>query len=227
MLNGSHHVFYNKSSRPVIRYPAKLLSPFKDQTTAIEHTQPIQNLNEDLAVAWCVMKRFCLLIDLGQQTQRQIRPEVVYETMMAVIYRLLDMDFVAGSTDETIRRGLLAFCYHVFLQWRDIKPPHCYFSVAYRDCLRSAELIDGLPPQLIVWLLMTAANSVFRIEAEPWLAQLLRKFIARCKIGTWKEMQEILKSYMWITLLDERPGEHIYDLLQSDEETKLYDSQQI
>jgi hypothetical protein len=66
-------------------------------------------------------------------------------------------------------------------------------------------------------MLMTGANSVFNILDEAWLREYLREHANRCQVKTWKEMQDILKSFMWIELLDGEPGKCIYDLLSLDE----------
>jgi len=162
------------------------------------------------------MRRFCLLVNLGTQTQGFIRLEIIQETMTAVIYRLLHMGFAAGSLNETVRHGLLAYSHHVFLQWQDVKLPHYHFPTAYRTCILHHKLFDEVSSQLMLWLLMTGANSVFNISDEAWLREYLREHANRCQVKTWKEMQDILKSFMWITLLDEQPGLYIFDLLNLD-----------
>jgi hypothetical protein len=58
----------------------------------------------------------------------------------------------------------------------------------------------------MLWLLITGANSVFSISDEVWLMGHLREHADRCDMKTWKDMQGILKSFMWIALLDEEPG---------------------
>ena len=44
----------------------------------------------------------------------------------------------------------------------------------------------------------------------------MREHTDRYQVKTWKDMQEILKSFMWIALLDEQPGKQMYDLLHLD-----------
>jgi hypothetical protein len=185
-----------------------------------DNIELIRNMDNDLATAWRVMRRFCLLVNLGTQTQRLIRLDIIHETMTAVIYRLLHMSFAAGSIDENVRHGLLAFSHHVFLQWQDIKLPYHHFLIAYRNCILHLKLVDGVSSQLMLWLLMTGANSIFNISDEAWLRECFREQADRCQVKTWKEMQDILKSFMWIALLDEQPGKHIYDVLNLDEEKR-------
>jgi hypothetical protein len=124
-------VFFSQPSEPVIEYPEKLLPASDDKMCSQDIMALIRNMDNDLATAWRVMRRFCLLVNLGTQTQRLMRLEIIHETMTAVMYRLLHMGFAADSMNETVRHGLLAFSYHVFLQWQDIKLPYNHFPTAY------------------------------------------------------------------------------------------------
>jgi len=126
------------------------------------------------------------------------------------------MGFAADSVDEVVRLGLLAFSHHVFLQWQDIKLPYHHFPTMYRNCILHVKPVDGVASQLMIWLFMTGAISLFTISDEAWLRKYLREHAKRCQTKTWKDMQDILKSFMWIALLDEQPGKPIYDLLDLD-----------
>lgn len=178
-----------------------------------DNIELIQNLDNDLAICWQVMRKFCSLVNLATQIERFVYPDFIHQTMTTVIYRLLHMGFAIGSVNETVRLGLLAFSHHVFLQWQDIRPPHCYFPAVYKTCILGLGLVDGLSSQLVLWLLMTGATSLFSISDEAWLRKCLREGADRCQVKTWKEMLKILNSFMWIATLDEQPGKQIYDLL--------------
>ena len=180
------------------------------------NTELIRNMDNDLATAWRVMRKFSLLVNLGTQIQRLIYPELIHETMTAVIYRLLNMSFAVGSINETIRLGLLAFAHHVFLQWQDVKLPYYCFPTTYKNCVLRLKLVETVSSQLMLWLLMTGATSLFNISDEAWLREHLREHAEKSQVKTWKEMQEILKSFMWISLLDEQSGKQIFDLLHLD-----------
>ncbi|KAH7202861.1 uncharacterized protein BKA55DRAFT_658166 [Fusarium redolens] len=211
MHNGSSHVFFSQPSQPVPDYPHNLLRVWDDKMCSQEYIEISESLDSSLATAWRIMRRFCVLVNIGTQTQRLIRPQTIHETMTAVMYRLLRMDFTAGSISEAIRHGLLAFSYHVFLQWQDIKLPYHCFPTIYKNCILGLELVDGISSQLMIWLLMTGALSLFSTSEEVWIRDGLRKQADKCWVSSWKEMQDILKSFMWITLLDEQPGKLVYD----------------
>ncbi|KAG9232231.1 hypothetical protein BJ875DRAFT_486285 [Amylocarpus encephaloides] len=219
LLSSTPPVFFLLPSERVSQYPEKLLSASDDNLYRQDDIALIQKMNGDLATSWQVLKRFCLLVNLGTQTQRLISPEIIHGTMTAVIYRLLHMSFPTGSIDATVHLGLLAFSHHVFLQWQDIRPPYYHFPDAYKNSILGLKSVDGISRQLTLWLLMVGANSLFYLSDETWMRELLRESVVRCQAKTWKEVQEILKSYMWIPLLDEEPGKRLYDSIYSDKET--------
>jgi len=213
LLDASTPVFYRQPYEPVPEYPKKLVprpgsKPFSEDTDRV-----IPHLNKELVTAWWVMRRFCLIVNLGVQTQWPVYTEVIHDTMVSVIYRLLFMDFPAGSLNEVMRLGLLTFSYHSFLQWQDDKPPRHKFHTTYQECVLHLGVVKGVTPQLMLWLLMIAANTLFDVSNEEWLEHSMRDCIDKCRIMTWKQMQELLKSFIWIPLLDERSGMQIYDYI--------------
>jgi hypothetical protein len=203
-------VFYNQPHEPIIPYPVQLLSAPDDETYSEDNVKLIGQLDEDLVTACQIMRRFCLMVNLGAQAPQIINPDIIHETMTSIMYRLLHTSFAAGSVDKTVQLGLLAFSYHLFIQWQDIKLPYQHFPNTYQDCIQSFGLVDRVSPRLMLWLLMIGAISLFDISNETWLRELLRLFIGRCQVKTWKEMQDILESFMWIPLLDEQLGKKIH-----------------
>lgn len=210
-------MFFRQPLEPVPKYPEKLLPASDDDKTWLQDNtlESVRDLDQELATAWQVMRRFCILIKLGAQMHRLIYPQIILETMTAVMYRLLHMGlkFATLSIDEGVRLGLLAFCHHVFLQWQDTKLPYDHFRVTYKNCMLALNLVDGGSSRLMLWLLITGANSLFDISDEPWLYGSVRDHAEQCQVSTWKGMQEVLKSFMWIALLDDQSGKQIYDSL--------------
>ncbi|OTA82011.1 hypothetical protein M434DRAFT_17168 [Hypoxylon sp. CO27-5] len=214
LLNSSKPVFFRQPLEPMVGYPEKLLLASDDKTYCSEgNFKLMEVLDNELARCWQVMRRFCLLVNLGMQTQRLVRLETTHRTMTALMYRLLHMSFTAGSIDEAIRHGLLAFSYHVFLQWQDIIPPYHQFAAAYKSCILDIKNTDGISSQLMLWLLMAGAVSVFKVSDETWLRELTKEYYNICQVRTWKEMRDILKSYMWVVTLGEEAGKRIHTSL--------------
>jgi hypothetical protein len=202
----------------VPEYPKKLVPSPGSKLFSGDNDRLIHHLDKELATAWLVMRRFSLIVNLGVQTRWPVYTKVIHDTMVSVTYRLLFMKFPAGSLDEVVRLGLLTFSYHGFLQWQDVKPPHHKFHTTYQGCVLHLGVVEEVTPQLTLWMLMIAANALFDISDEKWLEDSLRGCIDKCRIKSWKQMQELLKSFMWIPLLDERSGMQIYDWLFPDQE---------
>ena len=213
LLANSDPVFYRQPAEPLPDYPEQVISSCFPGIYAHEDMQLVQDRNGRLAEVWLVMKKFCLLANLSTQTRMLIQSATIYGTMTAVMYRLLRMGFAPGTLDESSRLGLLAFTHHIFLQWQDTKLPSHPLSDSYRNYLQAHALGDTIPPRLSLWLLMIGAISLFSLSDEMWLADYLRRQTERCGVKTWKDGQEILKSSMWISLLDDKSGKHIYDSL--------------
>ncbi|KAK8108705.1 hypothetical protein PG984_014506 [Apiospora sp. TS-2023a] len=214
LLTDSKPQFFLQPSEPIPEYPEQLFSKPITKLRPEQGTDFISTLDEALAEAGQATRSFCLLANLGTQTRMLIPPETIHETMTAVMYRLFHMGFTPGSLNETVRLGLLVFTYHIFLQWQDIRPPSHGISTLYRQSLLH-HVSDGgsIPPKTMVWLLMIGAVSLFNISEDDWLRDSLRKQLDIYHVRTWKDLQEILKSQLWIQQLDDRSGKHVYDSL--------------
>jgi hypothetical protein len=164
------------------------------------------------------MSDFCLVINFAVDSELRISTETFLDTLTSVIYRLLDMSFEAGSKDKAVRLGLLAFLCGVFLQWKHLGMSYPHFTSIYRSCLA------GLPSErilseLMVWLLMVGAVSVFDETDDGWLKPLLRVAISLCGIDEWSEMQELLKEFMWIGLVYDKSGKSVFDSIFTGQST--------
>ena len=191
-------------------YPEQLLKEVVVKKQSQCNMKMMEVVNADLAIAWEVMTKFCTLVNLGTQTHRFVSQHLIHETMASVMYRLLDMALPHGSFDEAVRLGLLTFSYHVFLQWRDIPLPHRDYPDTFKRCLVGLIHAGQASSSFILWICMVAAVSLFNVEHDVWLLELLRNYTNRCDVRTWTKTQDILKSYMWVPLLDSQSGEHIY-----------------
>lgn len=207
LLNGVDALFYCRPDEVAPEYPPMLLADAGSKTIYGDQVCT----DKDLATAWQAMRSFCLQVNIGTQTQRFVHPDIIYDTMTAVMYRLLHMTFPPGSLDEVVRQGLLAFSYHIFLQWQDIRPPYEPFRKVYKDCILAFHPDDEESSQFMLWLILVGAISVFDVSDEAWLRDLLREYVNRCGVRTWTQMVGILKSFMWIPLLDDRVGKSVYE----------------
>ncbi|KAI0551750.1 hypothetical protein F4679DRAFT_572074 [Xylaria curta] len=209
LLNGSTPTFFRQPSEPIPAYPEALLRSSNELTDSLDNIKLVQDVDQNLVTAWKVMRKFCLLVNVGTQTKQFIHPETICDTMAAVTYRLLEIHFAIGSIDEALRYGLLVFSNHIFLQWSDLKLPYPHFPAAYRTRIAKFIPHHGASPQLKLWLLMIGAISIFDPAEDGWLMERIQQYVEECGVKTWRDMRDILKSFMWIGLLDDRAGEDI------------------
>lgn len=207
--------FNNPSSR-------ELFQPYPDLTLLLNLTRHVAKypsynsatfftgIDHELARAWKVMSDFCSVINFAADSGQRISTETLLDTMASVLYRLLDMCFEAGSSDEAIRLGLLTFSCSVFLQWRYLGMSYPYFTFMVRDCLARLQS-SQISSQLLLWLLMVGAVSVFDASDDEWLTPLLLVNIGLCEIDSWSKMQDLMKSFMWIGLVYDKPGKGVFD----------------
>ena len=192
-----------------------LLSGSMSKTTAI-HSQYLseiflRDIDDELASAWRTMAEFSLTIKLAVGCKHRIAIETFLDTMAAVMYRLLSMtSYEAGSTEEAIRLGLLAFSASIFLPWKQIGINYDHLACTYKDCLSKLKC-SNIPSHLLLWLLMVGAVSVFGNADDEWLKPWLRVIIDLAEVESWVDMQEILTSLMWIGLVHDVPGKDVFD----------------
>ncbi|CAI6041439.1 unnamed protein product [Clonostachys chloroleuca] len=209
LLNDSNPVFFQYPSDHLNFYPVELLvSPDEDQYS-MGHAQLFENLHQDLLTVWKVLKRFCMLVNLASQTQQLMKIEIIHQTMTSTMYRLLAFRFPSNSLDESVRLALLAFTHHVFIQWLDIRLPNKPFTTKYQSH------VDGLDlsPPAMIWIYMIGALSITDPARGEWANRGLHKYSIRCGVKKWKDVQFILNSFLWIPLLDDVPGERVFNVL--------------
>jgi hypothetical protein len=170
------------------------------------------DIDGDLAQAWTSLNRFCSMINSAAEHKRQLPKDVLLNTMAPVMYHLLRMNtFDPTSTDEAVRLGLLVFSSHIFLSWQDVKIPLSYISHSYRSCLLNPKLPGTLPPQLLLWLLVVGSLSIFTTADDVWLIPWIRVNTDLCKSPDWGALRAQLKTFPWVDILHDKPGQAICD----------------
>jgi hypothetical protein len=182
----------------------------------------IDELNNDLARAWNIVKQFSSRINLANRIKSKLPKEMLLDTMVSVMYRLMHMSYRHGSLDERIRLGLLAYSMSIFLQWRDTRMSYHCFSTAYRDCFTASHFSDMLPNHFQLWFLMTGAVSIFKEHDDQWLKPRLMFIIHSCGLDSWDQTRDILHSIMWIDLLHDHLGKRVFDSVVSDDSPVKY-----
>jgi hypothetical protein len=90
---------------------------------------------------------------------------------------------------------------------------YSFLTSAFRDCLAMLTTTSSpIFPQLMLWLLMAGAVSIFDACNNEWLKPFLLVNIGLSEIDSWSQMQDLLKSFMWIPLVHDKPGKGLLDL---------------
>lgn len=202
-------VFFCQVLEPIPPYPVILLRDFNATTWTAEIQSIDQVVDAGLAEAWSVMRRFAWLVNFGAQVQRQISTAIINQTMTSVMYRLLWMRHFPGSLAENLRVSLLTYCYHVFLQWQNVKSPCPHLQTAFKGSISTLWRNGELLTHFMLWMLMVGAVSIFNVQEHQWLEDMLRDH-ARDAQKSWTGVQDILKSFLRMPLLDEEAGRLIW-----------------
>ena len=129
------------------------------------------------------------------------------------MYRLTSKEYPIDSLDEAVRLALLAYSYHIFLQWRDVKLPFSRLQNALRVWIQRLHQGGQMSPGFLLWIMMVAAVSIFDTHEEAWLRKALQVQAFRCEVKTWKQAEDTLKSFLWLPILDDKPGRSVWDTL--------------
>jgi len=216
LRSGSRPLFFNNSSsqEPYPPYPnLKLLLELRGPAVTGSQYQSARfsdDMADELAGIWKIMSEFCSLINFAADSGQCISVETLLETVASVMYRLLGMNFDAGSSDEAIRLGLLAFSCSVFLQWQHLGMSYPPLISAFRNCLATMNS-QQTSPHLVLWLFMIGAALVFDATDDWWLKPALLVKMGLCEIRSWSEMQHLLKFSMWIDLIHDKAGKRVFD----------------
>ncbi|KUI73929.1 hypothetical protein VM1G_09628 [Cytospora mali] len=166
----------------------------------------------ELASAWITMSDFCKVINLAAKSEQRIRIGTFLDTMASVMYRLIDMHFDVASSDEVVRLGLLCFCCSVFLHWQHLGVSYGNLATISRGCFRSlTERRLQLPPQFMLWILMIGAVSVLNSSDDEWLTPSLCETARNSEVLTWAQMQDSMVTVLWIHLVHDEKGKHVFD----------------
>ncbi len=213
--SGNELTFYNDPVlEPFHPYPDPkqwpLLQHINANGSISDLTDISETIDDELCNAWKTMQGFCALINLATQTGRLLCEDTALETMTSVMYRLLNLQFDPTSVDEAIRFGLLAFCHLIFSQPKDLDlcPPH--FHNSYKYFVSRLKTMYGLPSSMMLWLLFIGGISGSISIDDTWVHDTWRRHIEVCQIKSWDEMRGILRSFMWISILHDKPGEAIF-----------------
>ncbi|KAK6499601.1 hypothetical protein TWF481_009966 [Arthrobotrys musiformis] len=205
------------------------LFPYPDHTPYIAIPKGIhpstekflENIAPVLAEAWIFLKGFCYLMNSASESNRRLPQSTLMNTMASIMYRLLSMSFKQESIDEAIRLGLLSFSSYIFLRWQSVNLAYVHLPTVYKSSLVNLNISQEFPPEMMLWLLMVGAISVFGEEDNVWLKPWLKVNFELCGVSGWEDLKRVLKGLMWMGFIFDEAGEKIYEGCIGDKEARV------
>lgn len=219
VATGSSPVFFADKHlhESFIPFPDEL-SKFKPETGGMSGCKLYpadfpDNVNDDLIAVWIVTKRFCSLINRNVKSKRKLSEATLLKAMGSILYRLHHMSFAVDTLDEALRLGLVAFSSHAFFEPTSIEIQRTPLSNAFRACLTNSKIREQISPQIFLWLQIVGFVAVFDESDHTWQKPLLLSSTERCGIRSWREVSEMMNTYVWIDIVFDKPGKDVYEML--------------
>ncbi|RVD89240.1 uncharacterized protein DFL_000256 [Arthrobotrys flagrans] len=205
------------------------LFPYPDHTpyfTTSKVAHPVsekflENITPALAEAWTFLKGFSYLMNSAAESDRRLPQSTLMNAMTSTMYRLISMSFKQNSIDEAIRLGLLSFSSYIFLRWQSITLEYIHLPTVYKSSLVNLNLSQEFPPEIMLWLLMVGAISMFGEEDNVWLKPWLKVNFELCGVGGWGDLKGVLKGLMWVEIVLDKAGEQVYEGCVGEEEARV------
>ncbi|KAL2830525.1 hypothetical protein BDW59DRAFT_141066 [Aspergillus cavernicola] len=152
------------------------------------------------------MQNYSCLISHAQQTQQR-RPESEYlAAICSFQYRLLQLQgLVNDRISECLRLAMLAFLVTTF-QFPGVRARYPYLADQLREWCHALNVKGCTKLQeLMRWILIVGAISVFDLEAETeqWMGEKWRISVD----AGWEEVRMQLRQIMWIDALQDTIGQ--------------------
>lgn len=169
-------------------------------------------LDSNLLHIWADLREFTRSANLAFQTGQKIGCILFQEILVSVQYRLLLLDLSAGSLDEVVLVGMLAFATNIFLQMQGIGIRFDKLSARLRGCLLGLQgLEDDATVELKLWLLFVARMSDSVSEKDSLIEGEMKKTLGALGLTKWEAVRDILQGYLWIGVLHDKFGQDVFD----------------
>lgn len=159
------------------------------------------------------MRHYSSLINAAHGTGQRLSTEGYHTAVCSFQYRLLQLHGCLEDTlSECVRLTLLAFLITTF-QTPGIRAKYPYLA----DCLRKSFVAVPINEghgfrELMRWILIVGAVSVFDIEDERWMVQRWEDTV-NGEDMTWEEARAGLRDIMWIDPLQDQLGRTAFEEL--------------
>jgi hypothetical protein len=185
-----------------------------DNPNTYSLTRSILSPGSKLYFVFTDLQRLVQLINIHADDNSKLEGLVLQQSLTSIQSRLLAMDDLTGHPmHDSIRLGMLAFLTTTF-RVPSRKIPYRNLTETFRPLLMSSATPSRESQEskeLISWLLMIAAISVFNTD-ETWLLQKLDYYIRLDE--SWRDIQDKMIRVMWIRHIHEEPGMKVVNILR-------------
>lgn len=170
--------------------------------------------SSDLAALFVYLQDLCTLINSSTGSLIDLRPIDFHNRVSTAQYSLLHLQgSLNTSLAESFRLAMLGFLVTTFqIPDTTLHLPH--FSQHFRDCLSSSEPYQQSHHEMMLWMQMIGTMSIFAkndlLLQQQWLASFPSG-------TTWFEFRNIMKTFLWIDAIHDRPGLYAFKVLNSSE----------
>ncbi|KAH7144194.1 hypothetical protein B0J13DRAFT_622758 [Dactylonectria estremocensis] len=180
------------------------------QTIVFDLAQFLDGIDIRLRRVWDDIFEFSRAANIALQCKLSVDPELYQEVMVSIHYRLINLGFDMGSINETIRLTLLAFASTLFLQWGNV---YNRYELLVRKLTKSLcglqHHVADLPTQLMLWIYIVSAVSVFDEHEQALLQPALTEVLCGMGLKSWNQVNLSLKSIIWVDSLHDQRAKKV------------------
>ena len=184
-------------------------SPIQPEPMPAMATRLSFQLSPQLQSIYADMHAFASIANRLFHGKGKLRPELYQDIMVSVQYRLLllkyDMD--SDVVQECLRLGLVAFQTSIFITNLGVRVKYEALAERMRSAIHAFRPTNEAETSLKLWVLFIGAMVVFE-PGEPWLTGSMKDLAS---LLSWAEIEERLKSIMWIDVMHSYHGKRVYD----------------
>lgn len=174
---------------------------FRERTS----TGCVPTSDSELARIWAVFDQFCTLVNDAATKRERLPEQMLLDTIIPVMYRLLDMSAVPDTVSEAIRLAILSLGTCTFLNWPQLRIPVKWLQSQHQQSLYRLMQpgSNQCDPELLLWLLaiygvtFPLSGTGQEHELQMWLLEVAE----RCGCVDWSETRAALKSFLWVDIV--------------------------
>ncbi|KAK7433157.1 hypothetical protein QQZ08_000088 [Neonectria magnoliae] len=126
--------------------------------------------------------------------------------------RLIGLRFDPTSLSELLRLCMLAFMKSLLVNINGLGPKLTFIANGLKDAI----LAQQFPPapeqaKFLLWALFVSSISIFENYEQEWLRAAMVQTASVLSLRTWAETRMVLKSFLWIDMVYNRPGKLLFE----------------